>query len=134
MRKLNYDIQIGHRFYLPPLSWQVSKVKGNYEVVGKVDDYYLCVNTEKSTALKMYIPTICLAFILGEEEEGKPNVIYSGEEYQPTGLDDFHYANDNEGFNGDFPFFYCGWMGEEDRVIQCDMHLGRWCYFSLPWD
>ncbi len=133
MRRLNYDIQIGYRFYLPSLSWQVGRFKGNYEVVEKTDEYYICVSTEKATAPKMYIPPICLAFILGEEEEGKPNVIYSGEDCQPTGLDDFHYANDDGEFDGDFPFFYCGWIGE-DRVIHCDMHLGRWCYFSLPWE
>ena len=138
MRKLNYDIAVGTVFELPSLSWQVNEVKGNYRV--EVDDidrwgkiYCQCVNLDSEYAPKILIPKMCVAFLLAEEVPAEANVVYNGEEYQPSGLDDFRYAQEDGEYDGNFPFWYCGHCGDK-RTITCGMWTGNWCYFKLPWD
>jgi hypothetical protein len=55
MRKLNYDILIGTKFFLPKVGWQVAKVSGNYEVKEREvrsyeydedDIFYICEPTD----------------------------------------------------------------------------------------
>jgi hypothetical protein len=138
MRKLNYDIAVGTVFELPSMSWQVHEVKGNYRV--EIDDidrwgeiYCQCVNLDNEYAPKILIPKMCIAFLLAEEVPAEANVAYSGREYQPSGLDDFRYAQEDGDYDGDFPFWYCGHCGDK-RAVRCDMWIGNWCYFKLPWD
>jgi len=138
MRKLNYNITVGTVFELPSISWQVRAVKGNYRV--EVDDidrwgeiYCQCVNLDSEYAPKILISKMCIAFLLAEEVPGEANVVYNGEEYQPSGLDDFRYAQEDGDCDGDLPFWYCGHCGNK-RIVHCDMWTGNWCYFKLPWD
>lgn len=138
MRKLNYNIAVGTVFELPSMSWQVHEVKGNYRV--EVDDidrwgeiYCECVNLDNEYAPKLLLSKMCIAFLLAEEVPAEANVVYSGEEYQPSGLDDFRYAQEDGDYDGDFPFWYCGHCGDK-RTITCHMWTGDWCYFKLPWD
>ena len=138
MRKLNYDIAVGTVFELPSMSWQVHEVRGHYRV--EADDidrwgeiYCQCVNLDSEYAPKILIPKMCVAFLLAEEVPAEANVVYNGEEYQPSGLDDFRYAQEDGENDDDFPFWYCGHCGGK-RTITCDMWTGNWCYYKLPWD
>lgn len=137
MRKLNYDIAVGTVFELPSMSWQVREVKGNYRI--EVDDidrwgeiYCRCVNLDLKHAPKILIPKMCIAFLLGEEVPAEANVVYKGTEYQPSASNEFRYAQE-DGENEEFPFWYCGYCGE-NRTVTCDMWTGDWCYYKLPWD
>jgi hypothetical protein len=142
MRKLNYDIKIGTRFYLPKASWQVAKIAGNYEITERrrYPDYddgerieYVCVSTEHPYQAPVAIAEMTLAYILGEDVEGEVNVVYSGREYQPTGLDDFRVATEYDGVECSEPFWYLGDSGERYH-IDVDFETDKWCFFKLPWD
>lgn len=138
MRKLNYDIAVGTIFELPSMSWQVHEVRGNYRVeVDNIDRwgeiYCQCVNLDSEYAPKILIPKMCIAFLLAKEISAEANVVYNGEKYQPSGLDDFRYAQEDGNNDDDFPFWYCGHC-DGKRIIDCDMWTGNWCYYKLPWD
>jgi hypothetical protein len=142
MRKLNYDIKIGTRFYLPKASWQVAKIAGNYEITERrrYPDYddgerieYVCVSTEHPYQAPVSIAEMTLAYILGEDVKGEVNVIYSGREYQPTGLDDFRVASEYDGTEWSEPFWYLGDSGRKYH-IDVSLETGEWCFFKLPWD
>lgn len=143
MRKLNYDILIGARFFLPKASWQVAKVSGNYEVkerevrpyeYGEDDIFYICEPTDdRNCGVKLKVPEMVLAYLLGEDVDGEPNVVYRGRHYQPTGLDDFRVASEYNDPDSLEPFWY---LGSWDSFHCIDVHFetGNWCFFKLPWD
>lgn len=143
MRRLNYDIQIGHRFYLPRASWQVAKVSGNYEVkereirsyeYSEDDVFYICEPTDdRNCSVKLKVPEMVLAYLLGEDVDGEPNVVYSGKDYQPTGLDDFRVASEDDGTDCQEPFWYLG-SCSSSHCIDVHFETGNWCFFKLPWD
>lgn len=143
MRKLNYDIKVGTEFRLPKASWQVEKIAGNYEVkereVRTYDDeedevFYHCVPADDcNRGVKLKMPEMVLAYLLGEDVNGEPNVVYSGRHYQPTGLDDFRVAIEENGAEDSDPFWYlCGGCGT--YAVDVCFETGNWCFFKLPWD
>ena len=143
MRKLNYDIKVGTQFKLSRISWQVDKVAGNYEIRERktVPDYegdteieYICINLDHPWQNPVRIAEMTLAYILGEDVEGKVGVIYNGKEYQPTVLDDFRVATQYDGIEEHTPFWYLGYCGNGDYSIDVDFNTGEWCFFTLPWD
>lgn len=143
MRKLNYDILIGTRFFLPKASWQVAKVSGNYEVKEREvrpyeydedDIFYICEPTDdRNCGVKLKVPEMVLAYLLGEDVDGEPNVVYSGRHYQPTGLDNFRVASEYGGTDSLEPFWYLGSWGSS-HCIDVSFETGNWCFFKLPWD
>ena len=143
MRKLNYIIPIGTKFFLPKASWQVTKVSGNYEVkereVRTYEDeedevFYICETCDdRNYGVKLKVPEIVLAYLLGEDVDAEPNVVYSGKYYQPTGLDDFRVASEYEGTDCDEPFWYLGSCGSF-YCINVQFETGNWCFFKVPWD
>ena len=143
MRKLNYDIPIGAKFFLPEASWQVAKISGNYEVKERKIDYYddeevdisyICeACDDRNRGIKMEVSEMILAYLLGEDVDGELNVVYSGKCYQPTGLDDFRVATENDGTDWQESFWYlCGGCGTYGVDVHFD--TGNWCFFKLPWD
>lgn len=143
MRKLNYDILIGTKFFLPKVGWQVAKVSGNYEVKEREvcsyeydedDIFYICEPTDdRNCGVKLKVPEMVLAYLLGEDVDGEPNVVYSGRHYQPTGLDDFRVAIEYCGTECSEPFWYLGSCGSS-YCIDVDFNTDNWCFFKLPWD
>lgn len=143
MRKLNYDILVGTKFFLPKVGWQVSKVSGNYEVKEREvrsyeydedEVYYICEpSDDRNYGVKLKVPEMVLAYLLGEDVDGEPNVVYDGTHYQPTGLDDFRVASEYDGTNYEEPFWYLGSCGSSYCIDVC-FETGNWCFFELPWD
>ena len=143
MRKLNYDIPIGTKFFLPKASWQVAAISGNYEIKERkvcTYDYaedevrYICEPTDdRNRGVKLKMPEMVLAYLLGEDVDGEPNVVYSGKHYQPTGLDDFRVATEDDGTDCKEPFWYLGSCGSS-YFVDVRFDTGNWCFFKLPWD
>ena len=143
MRKLNYDIPIGTKFFLPRASWQVAKVSGNYEVKDRDvrihDDeedelFYICEPTDdRNWGVKLKVPEMVLAYLLGEDVDAEPNVVYDGKYYQPTRLDNFRVATEDDGTDYQEPFWYLGSCGY-NYCIDVRFETGFWCFFQLPWD
>lgn len=143
MRKLNYNISIGAKFFLPKANWQVARVSGNYEVKErKVCTYeyaedevlYICEpSDDRNCGIKLEVPEMVLAYLLGEDVDGEPNVVYDGKYYQPTGLDDFRVATEYDGTDCKEPFWYLGSRGWL-HCIDVRFETGNWCFFKLPWD
>ena len=143
MRKLNYNIPIGTKFFLPKVGWQVSKVSGNYEVKERKEctyDYaedevlYICEPADdRNYGVTLKVPEMVLAYLLGEDVSGEPNVVYDGKCYQPTGLDDFRVASEDDGTDFQEPFWYLGSYGN-NYCIDVRFETGNWCFFKLPWD
>lgn len=143
MRKLNYNIPIGAKFYLPNASWQVAKISGNYEVKERVvrpyeyeedDIFYICETCDdRNSGVKLKMPEMVLAYLLGEEVDGEPNVMYDGKYYQPTGFDDFRIAFEDDGTDCQVPFWYLG-SCSGSHTISVHFDIGNWCFFKLPWD
>lgn len=139
MKQLNYDIQIGTHFFLPRASWQVGAISGNYRVVertvNKWDEVrFLCVSSDdRNQNVEVLIPEMVLAYLLGYDVEAEPNVVYDGKYYQPTGLDDFRVATEDDGTAVDEPFWYLGHWGNR-YSISVNYCTGNWCFFKLPWD
>ena len=78
MRKLNYEIKIGTHFILPAMSWQVRKIKGEYEIKERIEDddevIFLCVGCDtRNFYVELLIPEMTLAYLLGEDVEGEVN-------------------------------------------------------------
>lgn len=140
MKQLNYDIQIGTHFFLPQASWQIGKFSGNYRVVERYvnrwdEVCYVCVPTDdRNHDIEIHIPEMVIAYLLGYDVEGEPNVVYNGREYQPTGLDDFRVATEDNGTDVEEPFWYLGSRGIDTYSISVDFNTGNWCFFKLPWD
>jgi hypothetical protein len=143
MRKLNYDIPIGTKFFLPKKSWQVAEVSGNYEVkkrnvrpcFDEEDEvFYICETCDdRNYGVKLKVPEMVLAYLLGEDVDGELNVVYSGEHYQPTNLDDFRVATEDDGTDYQEPFWYLGTCGLS-HFVDVHFETGNWCFFKLPWD
>lgn len=143
MRKLNYNIPIGTKFYLPKASWQVAEVSGNYEVKerdvriydGEEDEvFYICEpSDDRNCGVKLIMPEMVLAYLLGEDVDAEPNVVYDGKYYQPTGLDDFRVASEYDGTDCPEPFWYLGSCGSA-HCVDVHFETGNWCFFKLPWD
>ena len=145
MRKLKYDIPIGTKFFLPKASWQVAEVSGNYEVKEREvrtydipyeedDVFYICEpSDDRNCGVQLKVPEMVLAYLLGEDVDGEPGVAYSGKHYQPTGLDDFRVATEEDGISCDEPFWYLGSCGNL-RCVNVHFETGLWCFFKLPWD
>ena len=145
MRKLNYNIAVGTKFFLPRASWQVAKASGNYEVKERevrtynyadAEDevFYICEPADdRNYGVKLKMPEMVLAYLLGEDVDGELNVVYDGKYYQPTGLDDFRVASEEDGTNGAEPFWYLGSWGSS-YCVDVHFETGNWCFFKLPWD
>ena len=143
MKKLNYDIPIGTRFFLPQASWQVAKVSGNYEIKErevrtytycKDEVFYICEPTDdRNHNIRLKVPEMVIAYLLGEDVDGEPNVPYEGRYYQPTGLDDFRVATEDDGTDCQEPFWYLGSCGN-NYCVDVSFETGFWCFFQLPWD
>lgn len=142
MRKLNYNIEIGTKFKLPKASWQMADVTGNYEIQerktkpdyeGGTEVVYICVSLDHPNQMPVEIAEMTLAYLLGEDVDGFPNITYDGKQYQPTGLDDYRVATEWDGVEYSEPFWYL--VDYIDRYcIDVDFCRGFWCFFSLPWD
>ena len=143
MKKLNYAIPIGTRFFLPQASWQVAKVSGNYEVKDREvrtyeyeedEVFYICEPTDdRNHNITLKVPEMVLAYLLGEDVDGEPNVVYDGRYYQPTGLDNFRVATEDDGTDCQEPFWYLGSCGYY-YFVNVRFETGNWCFFQLPWD
>lgn len=143
MRKLNYNIPIGTKFYLPKTSWQVAKVSGTYEVKEREvrpyeyeedDIFYTCeACDDHNIGVKLKVPEMELAYLLGEDVGGELNVVYDGTYYQPTGFDDFRVAFEDDGTEYRERFWYLGSCGGA-HTISAHFNIGNWCFFKLPWD
>jgi hypothetical protein len=145
MRKLNYNIPIGTKFFLPRASWQVAKVSGNYEVKEREvrtyesayeedEVFYICEPSDiHNYGVKLKVPEMVLAYLLGEDVEAEPNVVYDGKYYQPTVLDNFRVASEYDGTDCQEPFWYLGSWGSS-YCVDVHFETGNWCFFTLPWD
>jgi hypothetical protein len=142
MRKLNYSIPIGAQFRLPNASWQIEPIAGRYEVKEqKLHDYgdgeisvgYICVSLDRPYQNPVEIAEMTLAYIFGEDVSAELDVVFSGLEYQPTGLDPYRVATEYEGTECCEPLWYLG-ESPTKYHIDVDFNTDNWCFFKLPWD
>ena len=133
MRKLNYDYKLGDTVIIPKgISWQVNEVAGEYLISGVLPNYILITNEKQN----IRISTEHLAYLMGESVPVEIGKVYWGAQYQPEYDDDGHLCIeswDND-MDAEPPFWYCGWLGNGDRVIDDDLVRGRWCCIKLPWE
>ena len=134
MRKLNYNYQLGDKVVIPKgISWQVNEVAGEYIIAGVLPNGCILLTNERN---RVQIGTDHLAYLMGESEPVEIGKVYVGAEYQPEDDDDGHLCIEDWGndMDADPPFWYCGWMGNGDRVIDDDLVRGQWCAIKLPWE
>jgi hypothetical protein len=134
MRKLNYAYKLGDTVIIPKgISWQVNEVAGEYIIAGVLPDNRILLTNESN---RIQIGTDHLAYLMGESEPVEIGKIYWGAEYQPEWEDDGHLCVEQWGndMDEDPPFWYCGRLGNGDRVIYDDLVRGKWCAIKLPWE
>ena len=133
MRRLNYDYKLGDKVVIPRgISWQVNEVAGEYIISGVLPDYVLITNEKQN----IRIGVEHLAYLMGESEPVEIGKVYWGAQYQPEWDDDGHLCVENwdNDMDAEPPFWYCGWVGNGDRVIDDDLVRGQWCCIKLPWE
>ena len=133
MRRLNYDYKPGDKVVIPRgISWQVNEVAGEYIISGVLPDYVLITNEKQN----IRIGVEHLAYLMGESEPVEIGKVYWGAQYQPEWDDDGHLCVENwdNDMDAEPPFWYCGWVGNGDRVIDDDLVRGQWCCIKLPWE
>lgn len=133
MRKLNYDYHLGDKVIIPQgISWQVNEVAGEYIISSVLPNSILITNEKQN----IRISAEHLAYLMGESEPVEVGKVYWGAQYQPEWDDDGHLCVENWGNDMDTepPFWYCGWLGNGDRVIDDDLVHGQWCAIKLPWE
>lgn len=142
MRKLNYDIKVGTEFKLPKASWQVAKIAGNYRIqereVREYEDedpvvFYICTCIDRPLQKPLKIAEMTLAYILGEDVDAEPDVVFDGKQYQPTYKDHYRVATEDDGTEYKEPFWYLAHNGKQ-YFIDVNFDIGEWCFFTLPWD
>lgn len=133
MRKLNYDYKLGDTVIIPKgISWQVNEVAGEYLISGVLPNYILITNEKQN----IRIGVDHLAYLMGESVPVEIGKVYWGAQYQPEWDDDGHLCIENwdNDMDAEPPFWYCGWVGNGDRIIDDDLVRGRWCCIKLPWE
>ena len=133
MRKLNYDYKLGDTVIIPKgISCQVNEVAGEYLISGVLPNYILITNEKQN----IRIGVDHLAYLMGESVPVEIGKVYWGAQYQPEWDDDGHLCVENwdNDMDAEPPFWYCGWAGNGDRIIDDDLVRGRWCCIKLPWE
>ena len=134
MRKLNYDYKLGDKVIIPRgISWQVDAIAGEYIIAGVLPDNLVLLTNERN---RVQIGVEHLAYLIGESEPVEIGKIYWGAQYQPEWDDEGHLCVENWGNDMDVEpqFWYCGTLGNGDRLIDDDLVRGRWCCIKLPWE
>lgn len=134
MIKLNFNNKVGDIVNIINIGWQMreANIARQYEIVGReYDDCnerydYTLVSCDKEISIKL--TDFALAYITGELMDSKPNTIYDGNKYQPFEEYNCEFEEDDEGEDGNIPFWYVGGLGFKNKFysLHVDFNNSRW--------